>query len=90
MTATFPVVDLFAGPGGLGEGFSSLRDKRGNRPFHITLSIEKEASAFKTLRLRSFLRQFNDGFPARYYGFINEISPNPIGPPYFQAVERLC
>ena len=71
MTATFPVVDLFAGPGGLGEGFSSLRDKRGNRPFHITLSIEKEASAFKTLRLRSFLRQFNDGFPAEYYGFIN-------------------
>jgi DNA (cytosine-5)-methyltransferase 1 len=71
MAATFPIVDLFAGPGGLGEGFSSFRDKRGNRPFRIRLSVEKEASAFKTLRLRSFLRQFNDRFPDEYYAFIN-------------------
>lgn len=48
-----PVVDLFAGPGGLGEGFSALDD--GNS-FRILVSAEMEASAHQTLRLRSFYR----------------------------------
>lgn len=55
MPATFGVVDLFAGPGGLGEGFASLEDG-GQHPFHIGISVEKEASAHRTLRLRAFLR----------------------------------
>ena len=67
----FAVVDLFAGPGGLAEGFSAVRDKDGSRPFHVELSIEKEASAFETLRLRSFLRQFPKSFPREYYDFLN-------------------
>ena len=58
MASAFPIVDLFAGPGGLGEGFSAFRDRRGRQPFRIALSVEKEPSAFETLRLRSFLRQF--------------------------------
>ena len=37
-----PVIDLFAGPGGLGEGFSSVVDENGNRVFDIKLSIEKD------------------------------------------------
>lgn len=53
----FGVVDLFAGPGGLGEGFLSL-DVRGQRPFRIGFSIEKEQSAHETLTLRAFLRQY--------------------------------
>lgn len=67
----FAVVDLFAGPGGLAEGFSRIRTANGTRPFRIVLSVEKEDSAFATLRLRSFLRQFDGGFPAEYYHFLN-------------------
>lgn len=55
MPATFGIVDLFAGPGGLGEGFASL-ESGGQHPFHIGISVEKEASAHRTLRLRAFLR----------------------------------
>ena len=55
LPATFGIVDLFAGPGGLGEGFTSL-EAGGKRPFHIGISVEKEASAHRTLRLRAFLR----------------------------------
>ena len=49
-----PIIDLFAGPGGLGEGFSSVLDEKGNRTFQIKLSIEKDPYAHQTLRLRSF------------------------------------
>lgn len=55
LPATFGIVDLFAGPGGLGEGFASL-EAGGRHPFHMGISVEKEASAHRTLRLRAFLR----------------------------------
>src|SRR5689334_13080903 len=75
MSTEFAVVDLFAGPGGLAEGFSSISDKDGSHPFQIALSVEKEASAFETLRLRSFFRQFHGSAPSDYYRFLNgEIS----------------
>ena len=48
-----PIVDLFAGPGGLGEGFSRVND--GNA-FKIVVSIEKDPHAIQTLRLRAFYR----------------------------------
>ena len=52
-----PIIDLFAGPGGLGEGFASLRCRL--RPlFKIGLSIEKDFFAHQTLELRAFFRQF--------------------------------
>jgi len=51
-----PVIDLFAGPGGLGEGFASFKYRSKNR-FRICLSIEKEPFASRTLRLRSFFRK---------------------------------
>ena len=63
----YGIVDLFAGPGGLAEGFSGYRDGSGRAPFHVEFSVEKEASAHRTLRLRSFLRQFGDTFPDEYY-----------------------
>src|SRR3546814_14468209 len=66
MSRSFKTVDLFAGPGGLAEGFSSLRNAEGKRIFDIALSVEKEPSAFATLRLRAFTRQFT-ALPDCYY-----------------------
>lgn len=67
-----PVVDLFAGPGGLSEGFSSLT--LNNKPFfRIGLSIEKEKNAHSTLELRSFFRQFSPNErPDDYYRFLKQ------------------
>jgi DNA (cytosine-5)-methyltransferase 1 len=68
LATMIPVIDLFAGPGGLGEGFSALRDSSGRRTFKIALSIEKDPIAHNTLLLRSFFRQFPDhDKPAYYY-----------------------
>ncbi len=56
------VVDLFAGPGGLGEGFSSfVRDEKPR--FQLALSIEKDAYAHETLLFRSFYRQVRAELP---------------------------
>lgn len=63
-----PIIDLFAGPGGLGEGFSSVTDSDGNLAFRIGLSIEKEPSAHKTLTLRAVFRQLR-GTPALEHYF---------------------
>jgi len=40
-----PVIDLFAGPGGLGEGFSSVEEPSGAARFRIALSVEKDPAA---------------------------------------------
>jgi DNA (cytosine-5)-methyltransferase 1 len=66
------IIDLFAGPGGLGEGFASYVDEEtGEMPFSIVASVEKEASAHKTLQLRSFFRKFPRGkAPQEYYQYV--------------------
>lgn len=56
MTQSYGIIDLFAGPGGLGEGFSRF-SSAGHHPFEIVLSAEKERSAHATLRLRAWMRQ---------------------------------
>ena len=65
-----PVVDLFAGPGGLGEGFSCVDGD----PFRIIVSAEMNSSAHATLRLRAFYRllkrQGEDALDS-YYKFCN-------------------
>lgn len=66
-----PIIDLFAGPGGLGEGFSSVVNDQNERLFKIALSIEKDDFAHQTLTLRSFTRQFPPGkIPNEYYQFL--------------------
>lgn len=68
---TIPVIDIFAGPGGLGEGFSSFRIPSRQTPFHVCLSIEKDVHAWETLRLRTFFREFPDGeAPEKYYAHL--------------------
>ena len=67
-----PFIDIFAGPGGLGEGFSAFKEK-GNHPFSPVLSIEMEEKAHETLTLRSFYRQFrhnNMPTPSEYYEYL--------------------
>jgi DNA (cytosine-5)-methyltransferase 1 len=74
---TIPVVDLFAGPGGLGEGFSSLNED----PFRIIVSAEMEYSAHQTLRLRSYyriLKRQGKKFLDPYYRYCNGTSEFPF------------
>lgn len=67
-----PVIDIFAGPGGLGEGFSSIFTND-ERHFEIKLSIEMDINAHKTLELRSFFRKFpKDQVPPEYYDVVKE------------------
>ncbi len=70
-----PIIDLFAGPGGLGEGFSSLRDHKRQPVFKIALSIEKDPIAHRTLMLRAVFRQLRGTKDIKhYYSYIrNEI-----------------
>lgn len=68
------VVDLFAGPGGLGEGFSSAG---GGKSFEIIVSAEMDPKAWETLRLRAFYRLLRKKMPERlfeYYDYCNSSS----------------
>lgn len=62
--SAIPVVDVFAGPGGLNEGFAACND---GKSFSIAASFEMEANAVETLRLRSVARELNrDGLHPDY------------------------
>lgn len=64
------VIDIFAGPGGLGEGFAAYEDN-GKNPFSLSLSIEKDPAAHSTLLMRSFYRQFGaDNIPDDYWHYL--------------------
>ena len=70
---TIPVIDLFAGPGGLCEGFS--RPLGGGHPFRPVLSIEKDATAHRTLELRAFVHWFmfrDEPLPEEYYRYVRK------------------
>ncbi len=68
---TIPIIDLFAGPGGLGEGFASIRDAHGNPSFSLRVSVEKDPIAHQTLSLRALFRKFPRGkAPDCYYDHI--------------------
>ena len=62
-----PVIDLFAGPGGLGEGFASLRGHKQQPFFEIGLSIEKTEVAHRTLMLRAAFRRLRGTKDVRHY-----------------------
>lgn len=69
MPKKYGVIDLFAGPGGLGEGFSSAM-KGCAQPFKLAMSVEKEPWAHATLTLRAFVRQFGNDIPKIYYEYL--------------------
>lgn len=63
----FLAIDIFAGPGGLSEGFAFDGARHG---FRVALSIENDRAAHRTLELRSFFRQFGHSVPAEYYQYL--------------------
>ena len=69
MPVSFPVIDLFAGPGGLGEGFSAYSPLGERGGFDVRLSIEMDAMAHQTLLLRKFFRAFDEP-PDHYCAYI--------------------
>lgn len=65
------VIDLFAGPGGLGEGFSNCKK---NSPFEIQMSVEFEKNAHKTLTLRAFYRKLKGREKKDYFTYVESPS----------------
>ncbi len=66
----YKVIDVFAGPGGLGEGFAAFGHDAEKPSFKLALSIEKDPSAHSTLTLRSFYRQFDqEKIPKEYWSY---------------------
>lgn len=74
---SIPVIDLFSGPGGLGEGFAGLED---GKEFNMIVSAEMDEAAHKTLQLRSFYRLLKADGPhlQTYYDFCNGIQSEPV------------
>ena len=71
MNQLIPVVDVFAGGGGLGEGFNVLK-RDGRFPFDVRLCIEKEAAPVRTLETRTFYHQFKATTPPdSYYEYVS-------------------
>ena len=86
---SFPYLDVFAGAGGLGEGFSSFQ-LRSNRCFHAALSVERDSAACQTLMLRHFFCQFSpESVPEEYYRYIQgELSRQELFSLYPNAAEK--
>lgn len=65
-----PVVDIFCGAGGLGEGFFAVENER-SKVFDVALSIDNDTDAIATLRLRKFFHQFpTQRAPDEYYNVL--------------------
>lgn len=74
---TVPMIDIFAGPGGLSEGFSRYAEWFGDPAirFRSVLSIEKDEVAVRTLTLRAFYRQFDGELPQEYWSVLRGEAP---------------
>lgn len=94
---SIPIVDIFAGPGGLGEGFGALKLNGGN-VFESVAAIEMESSAHATLTLRHAFRDLerHGRVPDAYYRFARgemgyqALANDPdMGPALDRAVGRV-
>lgn len=82
LSSPIPVIDLFAGPGGLSEGFDRLPARPRWPGFHIALSIEKDFYAHQTLELRAFFRHLRDDASlSDYYRYLR-------GPEHPDGIDR--
>jgi DNA (cytosine-5)-methyltransferase 1 len=74
-----PVVDIFAGAGGLGEGFAACHPADAKSPpFRVAMSAEMDAHAVRTLQTRAFFRQFPRGeAPSSYYRYAAGLTDQP-------------
>ena len=62
---------MFAGAGGLGDGFSALHNGESSPCFRVAAAIEKDEVTRKTLVLRHFYRSFDkEAVPNEYYSYI--------------------
>lgn len=89
-----PVIDLFAGAGGLSEGFNRRRQNSHVR-FTVSMAIEKDPAAIRTLTLRAFLHQFHeDRIPDTYYDYVNGSSKvetfTKTCPKEWQRAQKSC
>ena len=73
-----PVVDVFAGPGGLNEGFAHFRHS-GEHLFEIVASFEMEKHAVDTLVTRSALRSLANRADGSLYGRYRDLLAGRIG-----------
>ncbi|WP_226664457.1 DNA cytosine methyltransferase [Microbulbifer aggregans] len=83
------IIDLFAGPGGLGEGFSNCKK---DSPFEISISVEKDKDAHETLTLRAYFRKLlHDKTPYLNYikaksgGYVDQQSGKNISAPELKS-----
>ena len=77
MDERIPVIDLFAGPGGLGEGFATLHDDVGDPVFHVALSVEMDEAAHRTLELRALFRRLRaEGDLRGYFDYVTQARPS--------------
>ena len=66
MNKDFSVIDLFAGPGGLGEGFSK------KKKFGRSLSIEMDPVACETLKIRKLFRLLKQKDKNTFYNYLHK------------------
>lgn len=95
MSKTINIVDLFSGPGGLGEGFSAFSPSSNeNAPgYRIRMSVEMEPNAHSTLSLRALYRLLKDtSDKAIYHSYVKgEIPREELHrrvPDYWQEANR--
>lgn len=78
------VIDIFAGPGGLGEGFSRFQTTASGQPFDVIASAEMDGAARETLRLRAFTRLAARQEPRAlhdYYTFLGLVARGVLADP---------
>jgi DNA (cytosine-5)-methyltransferase 1 len=86
MLMSIPVVDIFAGPGGLAEGFASVRTRAGLTAFDVVLSVEKEKHAHRTLTLRKMMRSVGESATrAMFDSMANGLPPEALRTTYPRA-----